>query len=691
MLLNISIDSSRNPFSDKVTLPQDVVRKLVDDGVEFTTSRPIFLRLTAFENSKNGPTKLCSISVSVREFALEDSQSVVIPWYLAFKMNILDKINRNEIFMDYVLDEAIPDGSHVSLEPLGSIAWRNLQQNSQKYANSPVVDEPFTEKFVLDDFFLKSFLEARLNNAFSSISKDDYILMSTNSNGELSDKLYKFKVEGLSPGSTVNVVNTDLELEVVRTIKAPAHTAGTGISSSSELPVGEQGRKNVRVSIGDVKSITPSESNTVFQLASHSNLELCIIENDTDESGQIFLGGDNTVDFDCCLLSSNSAPSSILRLQKNISSRIDLPEGKIYFVVRFDDGSLERVLKFTVQEKTLELNRSSSDHQLCPHCGNYIPSTAYDLHELRCSRSVKTCPECPKKFINVSSVPPEHWHCSQQHPLMFGDTTRSLKRHQHFYHEPQICDLCQSHFQNLELMARHKHDECPMKEHICRFCHLSLPREKSTVESRYFGLSGHELACGMKTTECYKCGKIVKRMELDLHLGIHNAEKVDKAKRLQLTLCKNVNCCRTLGEVWNAQSLCDVCYGQFYSTQDDPDGSQFLKKLERKYVIQLSRGCGSTFCKNMNCKSSGLSQLSTMSEVMNHVHKSLMVVPISQFWICVDEATTKKKLVADMYAELKSGKYEIEWIYYGVNRIPSVTTDALDHWLGENAIPSPLK
>lgn len=80
-----------------------------------------------------------------------------------------------------------------------------------------------------------------------------------------------------------------------------------------------------------------------------------------------------------------------------------------------------------------------------------------------------------------------------------------------------------------------------------------------------------------------------------------------------------------------------------------------------------------------------------MSEVMNHVHKSLMVVPISQFWICVDEATTKKKLVADMYAELKSGKYEIEWIYYGVNRIPSVTTDALDHWLGENAIPSPLK
>ncbi|CUS23868.1 LAQU0S12e01838g1_1 [Lachancea quebecensis] len=690
MLLNISIDSSRNPFSDKIILSQNVVRKFIDDGVEFTTSRPIFLRLTAFENSKNGPVKLCSISVSVREFALEDSESVVIPWYLAFKMNILDKITHNKIFMDYALDNSIPDGSHISLEPLGWISWNNLQQNSQKYVNNHVVDEPFTEKFIRDDFFLKSFLEARLNNALSSITNGDYILMSTNCNGELSEKLYKFKVEGLSPGSTVSVVNTDLDLEIVRAIKYPPSTTEMN-ASSSERFINEQIRKNVEISIGDVISVIPAEQNTVFSLVDGSNLELRIVENDIHESGQIFFGSNNSVDFDCYSLSSNSAPSTVLRLQTNIDSRLDLPKGEVSFVVKFDKVSLAQLLKFTVHEKTSKIITNSSDHKLCSNCENWIPNTTYDLHELRCSRNVKTCIECSKKFINVGSVPTEHWHCSRQHSLMFGDTVHSQERHQRFYHEPQDCNLCQSHFQSFELMARHKHNDCPFKEHVCRFCHLSLLREKPTVESRYFGLSGHELACGMKTTECYKCGKIVKRMELDLHLDIHNAEKIDKAQRLQLALCKNINCCRTLGEVWNAQSLCDICYGQFYSTQDDSDGSQFLRKLERKYVIQLSRGCGSTFCKNLNCKSSGLSRLSTMPEIMNHVHKSLMTAPIFQFWICVDEATTKKKLVADMYAELKSGKYEIEWIHYGVNQIPVVTIDALDHWLEENAIATPPK
>ena len=173
---------------------------------------------------------------------------------------------------------------------------------------------------------------------------------------------------------------------------------------------------------------------------------------------------------------------------------------------------------------------------------------------------------------------------------------------------------------------------------------------------------------------------------MNSHLEFHRLEKEANAKSLHINLCRNTNCCRTLGEVGRSTGLCDSCYGPFYSPEDDLYGKKFLKKLGRKYVIQLSRGCGSTFCKNPKCKSSGLSNPSNMQDIMTFVDQNVESFPPQVYWICVDEATTKKKMVADFYIEVNGGKYSKEWVYLGVTKISNASPESLENWLEENAV-----
>lgn len=695
MFTNVIIDYDKYPLSDKVLLPQEVLESLLKSGKDdlFHSSKPLLFVLSVLHHKTK--KLLCTSVVGVREFSLEDTDSIVLPWSVAYKLELCTKFSVEEIYIEYKLFNEVPNGTSVSLEPLGEILWENLLKSPSNYTED-IVDNLFPPKFTKDDFFLKSFLEARLNNSITCAVLNDYLLMSTEANGAPSSRIYKFKIHDLKPAEIVCIVNTDLELDIVRSVKVPVDENGNNIGEG--LPINESAdsceRAVEHIEVGEAISVSTSD-NKIFKLESSHNLELQILENDLSESFQLLISNSDTVNTDSFLLSTLSSFSHTLNGDKNTDNRIDLPEqDSLYILPHFFSTPKLESYTFMVNDKSSETKQRivSPDEVCCPHCQVIISKSAYVLHELHCLRNTKFCDTCKKKYLNLRTIPDKHWHCTEEHSTIFGgETTDSREIHERFYHECVSCSACKSNFKNRITLAIHRQSECPYAKQYCQFCHLLVYRGESTVESRYYGLSAHELACGVKTVECYKCGKAVKKLELAHHLEMHQLERKTRGRAQNFKLCTNRNCCRAIPSriTTNPYGFCDTCFGPFYSTDDTKNSNRFRMKLERKYVIQLSRGCGFTFCKNPECKSSGLTTFNTMADILGRVQRDLLPnegTTEFSFWLCVDESTTRRKMLADYYCEAYPVKYDKTWVFNAVYQPAVRDIDTLDNWLAENAV-----
>ncbi|SCW01260.1 LAFE_0D08658g1_1 [Lachancea fermentati] len=690
MFSKILVDLDQNPFSDKVKLPQEVLNDLLSSGRGdvFHTTKPLLFNIIAYDSLGQ---KLSSATVGVREFSLSEPQAIQIPWFIAFKMGLLGLLDRDKVAIEWELDQSVPNGTSVSLEPVGRILVENILKSPMQYADEARVDENFSDAFVKDEFLLKSFLEARLNNAITTVYENECLLLSTEPNGESSQYLYKFKIHDVHPAKIVCVVNTDIELNIIQSFKVPNHPDEFA-RNNTKLPLFNNSIsadvKTVDIGLGSTVDVSIGDEN-IYRISNLKDVELEITRNDLNEQFQLVVGHDDTIDIDCYSHSTNEGFSRTLDTDVNSGTKIHLPDLEEVFMKPVFYGSPDLPsFSFTITKtETSEPSNLPAGSIECPHCKSIVPQSAYTLHELHCSRSTKQCSLCNKLFLHTKMIPTNHWHCSDNHPLICGDTDISRIRHHVLYHEVKKCDLCACELSNTISLARHKHNECPMGKHYCRFCHLCVSRGTPTIESKYYGMSPHEVSCGMKTVECYKCKKTLKRLDMGRHLEMHDIERKTKGNATRLSLCNNINCCQTKkGFFQNKQGLCDTCFGPFYTTNDDPDEALFLRKLERKYVIQMSRGCGFTFCKNKECKSSGLSSLTNMADIMRHIHEDLTSLDNRKYWLCVDEVLTKRKILADTYIDIYPDEYNPLWVYHAVNQVSVRNLDSLQIWLKENAI-----
>lgn len=312
--------------------------------------------------------------------------------------------------------------------------------------------------------------------------------------------------------------------------------------------------------------------------------------------------------------------------------------------------------------------------QKCSNCGVLVSLKNLRLHEAVCHRKNRKC-SCGEVFIQ--EIPPLHWHCDNC--VSIGNSRLLQFKHNRLFHSGpykcQSCDNGTAYESFIDLIYNHKGSDCPSKLHECQFCHLVLPQEESNYEDRFNNLSHHESQCGNKTVECFKCHKSIRNKDFKTHMQLHYLSEEAKISE-EVSLCSNVNCINVVDDLVHANEmgLCEKCYGPLYSPSEDPTNIKLQERLERKYVIQLSRGCGHSWCDNKECATGNvklvmklciarvkdilLAQVNTPKLPING---SRDTPGINQFWFCIDESIYLKKVYL---LELKAEKRFQESMIY---------------------------
>lgn len=266
----------------------------------------------------------------------------------------------------------------------------------------------------------------------------------------------------------------------------------------------------------------------------------------------------------------------------------------------------------------------------CGHCKQFVSVGSHRMHENFCARNNVLCEHCGKVFFK--DVPETHWQCCG----LCGDGEFSLQLHVKYMHEcPTVC-ACGARMESLYACCVHAARECPCGLHECRFCHLAVPRGDATSESMYYGLSGHEVACGAKTVECGTCSRRVKVRDVGLHEEMHRRDRASDVP----CGCSNVLCPQLRCGAVNELGLCGECFGPLYSNVNDPDGRKLRGRLERKYILMMRNGCGDALCDNELC---------CTGESMTDIVRKVKGLDMSKLQLCVDEKRRGKMRVVRMF------------------------------------------
>ncbi|QPG77336.1 hypothetical protein FOA43_004745 [Brettanomyces nanus] len=526
----------------------------------------------------------------------------------------------------------------------------------------------------------KWFLEARLTSAYTTLTQgDELIIKDVDSLGQI----YRLNVTKVSPARTVCIVDTDINLDIEPLDIAMAKQMSDRQSQNGEFQVLPLNQSTLCESSQKLKCCIPQT------LRSKKDLQLSIISNmDFAISSNRFSGPDS---FTRCTLNSENE-------LKLTSKDAEFNSDNIYVIPL---GSEFAKAKFTVRIGQIGMLDSKQSHRsldpdqmICPYCGSTIAKASKFMHENFCRRNNIRCEKgCGKVFLR--KIPETHWHCCDT----YGDTAESLSLHEEYFHKgPVNCPQCGTDsFANRQLLAYHRAVECSKTLHECQFCHLVVLRGEPTPESRLSGMSAHEFDCGSRTTECYKCGKVLRRRDMNSHSKLHDLDRISKPRP---HICSNENCVRPIrSENQNAMGLCDVCFGPLFSTAYDPTHSKLRSRVERKYIIQIKTGCGHKLCQNQLCASSEVSgkvKLDKFADIIKLVKTQLVPEDITKCrnWsFCVDEAMYKKKSFTETLKEMPEvSEYDVAWICLAVSQVKLVdgddtrNIDIIKAWLKEYGV-----
>lgn len=678
--------------SDKVILPQTVLSEIIHSFGEGDLPHPIIFKL-------GNDNEICY--VGVKEFS-EDNY-VMLPELIWKKLGLEEGGN---VIADLVT--SVPKGAHLSLQPLAFYP----QVSSWKY-----------------------FLESNLTKYYTILHKGDILKL------EYNDCLFELNI--LSVGEDrelVNIIDTDLILDVVPLNDVMAHQQlefnnKSYVSSIENIMKLELGRP---FSVESLKPFTLSDFKPIIlqfdtlQLNANDTINFSIsVPNSSSIEDlmniDLLVGYERLTNLENFKWSTIPADSTIqiesefsdlLVEYKHLSlSASDLHDNKdtltedwssmniyiIPFAWRYDTNVIVEASKNKVL--SAHFNDSTEGKVLCKNCKKPISENKVILHEAFCSRNNVIC-KCGAVFFKKISL--THWHCEicNSHG---NDGISEFKHNKIFHNTPYKCTLCSDEtvYNNyLDLVSKHKSTDCSAKLHKCRFCQLIIPQGQPTYQDRYQNVTNHESACGNKTTECYICSKIVRMKDISTHMTIHDLEKKERTNetRANFEKCLNENCIYLLSsqEARNELNLCDLCYGPLYSQLHDPLRVRLQSRIERKYMIQLGKGCGHSWCKNLYCKTAHPEQYGSMSskEILALVRDSLIthisnpVLPMNKqvklpskntFWFCVDQSTQRKK---DILTNLVSeNRYEDPSIYKALNEVADPSPETVSSWLALNVRP----
>ncbi|KAJ2724457.1 3-phosphoinositide dependent protein kinase-1 [Coemansia sp. Benny D115] len=201
-----------------------------------------------------------------------------------------------------------------------------------------------------------------------------------------------------------------------------------------------------------------------------------------------------------------------------------------------------------------------------------------------------------------------------------------------------LADSSGSHvlFESLAALAEHRRTECPERLIECRYCHTYEQQgaQSDSARDRMEGLRAHEAYCGSRSIKCAKCQAYVAIRQVPVHMRLH--QERDRERRANMQRCANKECLRerstAVGEA-NPLGLCKACFGQLYAGGYDPGNVKLLKRLTRVLHSQMTQGCGRSKCNNSQCATGGLA-----GSALSQTAAAARIVPVLKAYTPITQA-----------------------------------------------------
>ncbi|KAK5995361.1 Ubiquitin fusion degradation 1-like protein [Cladobotryum mycophilum] len=707
VILNASTPSCKNLTGDKIVLPQSALEQLLAaassrSSQATTTSNsnnpyhayygpgstnghaygqetqqlpnPLMFRLV---NPKNNNV----VYAGIREFSAPEGAIGLSPFLLeALAIKPDECVAVSGASIDDPVDLT---GMEVTSEPF-RITARAMQLPKGTYVRL----RPLEAGYDPDDW--KPLLERQLRQSFTSLTKNT-VLSVRGAQGED----FKLLVDKFAPeGDAICVVDTDLEVDIEalneeqaretlrQRIAKDQSTSANGSSKGANyvdyaLPSWDRSQ-NLSITLS---GITDEDSLDLF-VTPKSRQQRALPRDSTHVFGNFSPADDGSkvITISSTNVELEGAESILISVH---ASRHPDTTGKPGPPINYTIRAKMSPVKGNAAGEPIEIDEQehSFDDEQCNNCLQWVPKRTIVLHQNFCLRNNILCPHCKSVFKKGSPEWDAHWHC--EHDDAHGNSPASKAKHDHIFHTDRQCPSCEFSTNSLSDLARHRTSICPGKIILCRFCHLEVPQEgdpfNPSPEVMLSGMTAHELADGARTTECHLCDKIVRLRDMDTHLKHH---ELDKVSRSRPSICRNVNCGRTLygvgsrGQVGNAGShvkspgndigLCSICFGPLYVSLHDPDGKALRRRIERRYLGQMMTGCGKPHCANEWCKigrsNAGLEPKGSSAGAVLPLVKPFLpgaLDPMEPMYFCVDEGSQTGRKLAEMVAAEKA--WDLEW------------------------------
>ncbi|KAK9764797.1 hypothetical protein K7432_007414 [Basidiobolus ranarum] len=594
----------------------------------------------------------------VREFTAEEG-TVELPEWLVTSLDM--KVGENVI----ITAKKLPKGT-----------WGRMRPLTEGYKTIP-------------DF--RSAFEANFRAKFTTLTAGEVISI------KYGAQLYQFLIEALKPEDAVDIVDTDLELEIV-----PMNEEGISIDSGSVLK-SKSNNSNREISIGSKIGGEIIKGEYKYwkvraQPSSGINFHLTVFQGDSDiiisnshEKPTLsdHVWGNFNLGSKCISISSQDP---------------DFVNDGFYYVGVYGYSNETCTFELSIDDQLA--TTSNGDQMLvddldspyknaegyvpCDNCGSWVSERSIQLHRNFCERNNRKCSTCGK-VLKRGEEEDSHWHCDLCNQA--GDIAQKEK-HLYAYHTIRQC-TCGNEFQSISELIQHKRNTCPDRLIVCRYCHDLVPYKalSEKANDRLLGLTEHESYCGDRTISCAKCGASVSLKNVQVHGKLHAYMKQNQ--KLPFILCSNENCVRPRagsenenrsGVGSNLLKLCQSCFGPFWTPSEDSGNKKLMERIVRKYHSQLTQGCGNSWCRNKYCASSAGRKLDPNEAVATLI--PLVPKDINadnQFYFCVDETTSRRRFLLDILLDSPEGKtYRAEYIVKAL-QVSGEDLDAAKQWLQEHA------
>ncbi|KAF9089550.1 hypothetical protein BGX27_002454 [Mortierella sp. AM989] len=533
----------------------------------------------------------------------------------------------------------------------------------------------------------RALLEAALRSNYTTLTRGEVLKVHQGT------KEFGFVVEELKPepGDAVCITDTDLEVDIepldtemqdpssiINGNTNGARAAGgalkdqvlrIGSESQGSVTVGEYQRWTVEIpnrssgiqvtanveELGDLDILVSTRAPISLQDHIWADFEslgprtITIPANDQDYAAQL----DSQV---IHIGVYGRAPSTISSRSSSSSS----PGNVTYSIlVRYNDEECVSSTSTSAVETrpvTETPNKGAAGYQECTNCGSWIPERTMMLHSSFCIRNNAKCDKCG--VVMKKDELPNHFHCD--HCDKYGHISEKRK-HMEIYHGWYQCSCQTFESPALPELALHRRTTCPERLITCRYCHTLVQQGGSApnTRDRIRGLSSHESYCGDRTIQCQKCSQMVSLKDVQVHARNHEYQKQNQATP---QLCDNQNCVRAKSS--NILGLCQLCFGPYWIPTEDPKNQKLVQRLARKYHSQLMTGCGNKWCRNQHCatyKGQEMDATTAATEMMGILKEAKVGSSGGKIWLCVDEGTTRKKIMAELLYEDLNRQYAIEW------------------------------